>query len=68
MKVVCSRKSLFGYRFILLFFSAGTLRKLRKMQAPSGLQSDVIIQLSAEDVEKSSGLSIDIGKARLIYF
>ena len=37
------------------------------MKAPAGLQSDVIIELPAEDVEKASGISIDIGKDKLIY-
>ena len=38
------------------------------MKAPAGLQSDVIIELPAEDVEKASGISIDIGKDKLIYY
>ena len=59
-----------GQRMLLFcfFFSPQALiHKPEKMQAPTGLQSDVTIELPAEDVEKSSGISIDIGKARLIY-
>ena len=66
MKLVCSRKSHFLVTDLFLF-SAGTLKKPRKMQAPAGLQSDVIIELPAEDVEKASGISIDICKDKLMY-